>query len=94
MSISFTSKVVTNDNVLFREMDGEAVILNLNNECYYGLDAVGTRMWNVMTTTPSLEEAHRQLLEEYDVESETLKRDIENLVDELKHHGMIAIINE
>ena len=65
--ISFTSRVVVPDTVLFRELDGEAVILNLDTESYLGLDPVGTRMWGVLTSQPSIEAAYQILLSEYDV---------------------------
>ena len=36
------------DEVIFRELDGEAVILNLDTGIYFGLDAVGTRIWRLI----------------------------------------------
>ena len=61
-SVSFSSRVVVPDTVLFREFDDEAVVLNLDTESYLGLDAVGTRMWTVLTHQPSIQAAYNILL--------------------------------
>ena len=47
--ISFSNTVSVPDGVMIRELDGEAVILNVNTEHYFGLDEVGTRIWMVLT---------------------------------------------
>lgn len=73
-----------NDKVLFQKLGDEAVILHLDSEEYFGLDHVGTRMWEVLTTEGSVEKALPKLLEEYDVEATTLKNDLEELVASLK----------
>ena len=66
--ISFADKVSVQPHVLIRLLDKEAVLLNLETECYFGLDEIGTRMWQVTTAGPNIEFAYRQLLEEYDVD--------------------------
>jgi hypothetical protein len=89
--ISFVSRVVVPETVLFRELDGEAVILNLETESYLGLDAVGTRMWSVLTAQPSIEAAYQVLLAEYDVAPETLRADLERLLGEMLEHKLINL---
>jgi hypothetical protein len=89
--IHFSSRVVVPDTVLFRELEGEAVILNLETESYLGLDPVGTRMWNVLTTQPSIEAACQMLLAEYDVAPETLRADLERLLGEMLEHKLITL---
>lgn len=83
--------MVVPETVLFRELDGEAVILNLETESYLGLDAVGTRMWNVLTAQPSIEAAYQVLLAEYDVAPETLRADLERLIGEMLEHKLVNL---
>lgn len=92
--VSFSSRVVVPETVLFRELEGEAVILNLETETYLGLDAVGTRMWNVVTGQPSIEAACQVLLSEYDVAPEKLRADLEHLLGEMLDHGLITLEHE
>ena len=44
-SISLDSRVTIGPDVVFRELDGEAVILNLETGLYFGLNEMGTRIW-------------------------------------------------
>jgi hypothetical protein len=76
---------------LFRELRGEAVLLNLGSESYFGLDAVGTRMWMVLTAAASIQAAYEALLDEYDVEAEKLREDLDGLIGKLVEHGLVEI---
>jgi len=92
--IDFSLRITIPDTVLFRDLGGEAVILNLDTESYLGLDAVGTRMWTVLTTLPSIQGAYDILLGEYDVTPEALRADIERLIGEMLEHGLIKLEHE
>jgi len=89
--ISFADRAIIPPNVLIRFLDQESVLLNLNTEKYFGLDAVGTRMWQLLTGSPTIEAACVQLLEEYQVDSETLRSNLSELLDHLAENGLIAI---
>jgi len=66
--VGFTHRVVVPTHVLVRHLDGECVLLNLETEKYFGLDATGTRMWELLTHSPSIEAAFDKLAEEFEVE--------------------------
>ena len=89
--IPFNSHIAVPETVLSRELDGESVILNLETECYLGLDNVGTRMWALLTTEPSIQSAFEKLLAEYDVDPDTLRQDIDRLLSELVQHGLVVV---
>ncbi|MCS6845375.1 MAG: PqqD family protein [Caldilineales bacterium] len=79
------------DHVVVRELEGEAVLLNLDTETYFGLDEVGTRMWQLLTTLPNAQAAYDALLAEYDVSPQTLADDLRALVQQLLDHGLLAV---
>lgn len=81
------------EHVMFRELDGEAVLLNLQNEMYYGLDEVGTRMWQLLTTSDSVQAAMNTMIEEFDVTPDVLEKDVARMIKELQEHGLLEIIN-
>ncbi|HUO86026.1 MAG TPA: PqqD family protein [Thermoanaerobaculia bacterium] len=83
-------RVAVAPGVVFRVVDGEAVLLDLDNQFYFTLDAVGTRMWSLLAEDGSLAAARRQLLTELDVTAETLARDLDALVDELLAKGLLV----
>jgi len=71
--MQFANRVVVPKHVLVRHLDGESVLLNLETEKYFGLDTTGTRMWELVTTSPSVDAAYARLLEEFEVEPELLR---------------------
>jgi len=88
--ISFADRAIVPSNVLIRFLDQESVLLNLNTERYFGLDSVGTRMWQLVTSGPTIEAAYFQLIEEYDVDPDTLRCNLAELLDHLVENGLIA----
>jgi len=81
------------DAVLVRVLGDESVLLNLETESYFGLDAVGTRMWNAIATAPNLAAALAQLADEYEVERAELHRDLSALVRELAGAGLVRVLD-
>jgi Coenzyme PQQ synthesis protein D (PqqD) len=90
MELSSTTKVAVAPDVLINVVDGEGVLLNLKSESYFGLDEVGMRMWQVLTEKDSVKAAYETLLAEYDVEPDKLQKDLEELIDQLVEHGLVA----
>ena len=78
------------DETIIQIADREGI--DIPRLCYKdGLDAVGTDMWRALTTMGSVQEAYEHLLAEYDVEPETLRRDMEQLVEKLEASGLVKV---
>lgn len=84
-------RVTVPESVLFRDLDGEAVLLETGSGRYYGLDAVGTRMWNLLREHGETEAVCRDLLLEYDVLEDRLREDLEKLVQDLSSRGLLRL---
>ena len=91
MAISFSNRVNVPDNVLFRQLEEESVILHLNTESYYGLDDVGTRMWTVLTGSETIQAAFETLTAEYDAEPEVLQKDLTGLIENLLDKELLEL---
>ena len=89
--VSRSGRVRATEGTLFRELQGESVLLNLGSESYFGLDEVGTRMWVVLTAADSIQASYESLLAEYDVEPEQLREDLDALIGKLVAHGLVEI---
>lgn len=85
------SKISIPKDVVFREIAGEAVILNLQTGKYFGLDEVGTRMWQLLAQHNQIEPALNDLTEEYDTTKDQLQHDLLDLVDKLALQQLIEI---
>ena len=66
------NQVVTlSPDVISQEVSGETVLLDLNSEHYFGLDEVGTRIWQLIDSSGNLQEIYDTMLNEYEVEAST-----------------------
>ncbi len=81
-------------SVLVRGLGEESVLLNLDNECYFGLDDIGTCMWAALTGSPRIEDAFAALLAEYDVEPEQLRNDLAAFVHQLAEAGLVQVVDD
>lgn len=90
-SIPFAARVSVPEGVLLQELEGKAVLLNVQTGRYFGLDCVGTRMWDVLTRAESIERAYKSLMAEYDVDEQELRSDLEKLVAELLDHSLLSL---
>jgi hypothetical protein len=77
------------DDVIHRDLDGEAVILNLKTGTYFGLDPIGTRMWTLIGELGDTDKVLEALLAEYEVEEGQLRGDLDELIGQLVRHELL-----
>ena len=58
---------------------------------YYGLNAVGARIWNLIQEPKTVDEVAAAILAEYDVETDRCQHDIVALLQDLAAHGLVEI---
>ena len=85
-----TQKITISEEALSQEVNGETVILDLKSESYFGLDEVGTRVWQLLQEHGDLQKVFDAMLEEFDVDANTLASDMKNLIDDLVDKGLIS----
>jgi len=91
MSIPFDARVRLPDDVLVSQLDGESVLLKLKSECYFGLDDIGTRIWELLLSSDSIERAYEGVLAEYDVDPNQFRSDLSELLDSLVQQGLLEV---
>lgn len=93
MTFSFNDRIKLPDDVLVSGLQAESVLLNLDNERYYGLNDVGTRMLTLLTSSDSIGAAYNTLLDEYHVEADVLRRDLISTIEQLANQGLVEIVS-
>jgi len=88
MPLVLDSSVSPSDDAVFRELEGESVLLNLETGMYYGLDEVGTRAWQLAAADGSLRAVRDALAEEYDAEPAVIEHDLLTLAEALIGKGL------
>jgi hypothetical protein len=89
--LSITSCVRVDDSVLFQELQGEAVLLNLKTGTYLGLDKVGARIWQLLGEHEVVSKVLEAMLQEYDVTEERCRQDLLGLVAKLEAQGLVTV---
>ena len=84
-------KIKLNDDVVFRDLSGESVLLNLSTGTYFGLNEVGTRVWALLTELPDVDRAIAALQAEFDVDPAQLDKDVRDLVQQFAAKGLLQI---
>ena len=81
-------------DVVWRDVDGEIVLLNVETGHYFGLDPVGGRVWTLLHASESgltLEALADAVSQEFDVDRPTALTDLTALIGELEaHHLLVA----
>ena len=74
IELSGNSTVVATSRQVSYGLAGEAVVLDLGAGVYYSLNAVAARVWELVRTPVTVDDIHRTLLEEYDVDAGRCER--------------------
>jgi hypothetical protein len=89
LSVALTTKLVISPEVLCQEVNGEMVLLDLDSESYFGLDTTGTRIWQLLQSGLSKQKLIEKMLDEFDIDRETLELDVHELLAKLLDAGLV-----
>lgn len=83
------------EDIVAREVGGETVLLDLEAGTYYGLNAVGGRIWQLLEGGPvPLSRLCDELEQEFDVERATLDADVAALAADLQANGLASVTGD
>lgn len=77
-------------DVVVRELDGESVVLDLSSGRYFGLNGVGTRVWQLIGQGHAVDGLIKAVAAEYEADEATIERDVLALVEELETRGLVV----
>ena len=77
-------------DVVFRDLEGEAVLLDLSTGTYFGLNEVATRVWTLLGTGAPIATIVDVIADEYEAEPEAIAKDIEALLGELRSRRLVV----
>jgi hypothetical protein len=89
--LSLYSVVVASPEQVSCALGEEAAILNMKNSVYYGTNAVGTRVWNLLGEPRSVLQLRDALLDEYEVEPGRCEKDLLLLLEQMRSEGLIRV---
>lgn len=94
LTISLRSTVRQAREQISCDLGGEAVILNVRSGEYYGLNAVGRRVWALLEGGRTVAEVRDGLLAEFDVDAERCTADLLRVLSDLAEAELIQVATE
>jgi len=76
---------------LFPGFPGGGILIDLKSGIYFGLDPIGTRIWQLFAQHELLTEIAQTIVAEYDVAEDHCSADLLKLVGDLEQHGLVSI---
>jgi hypothetical protein len=90
--LSSASVIVRRDGIVEAEVDGEVVALDIESGNCYGLNKVGTRIWQIIAAPQRVDALCTRLVGEYEIDLATCERDVLGLLEELLHERLIDVV--
>ena len=88
--MTLTENLIVSPEAIAKQVGDEIIILHVGNGTYFGLDAVGGRIWQLMAEGKRPNKICEVVMEEYDVSREDLERDITSLIKDLLAQDLVS----
>jgi len=79
------------EEIVASNIDGETVMMSVENGKYYGLDDTGSRIWELIERPVRVSDLIDRLLERFDVDRETCEKDVLKFLSELNDDRIVAV---
>jgi hypothetical protein len=91
MKIELSNSVKRTPEMVFSKLDGEVVMMSVENGEYYGLNEIGSAIWERISEEIKVEDLVRQLMEEYDVERSECEKDTFEFLEEMATKKLVVV---
>ena len=91
--IGLETVVVRSEELVSSDLDGETVLMSVQNGKYYGMDAIGSRIWVLIAQPILVSELCDTLLEEFDVVREQCEQDVLAFLNQLAKDNLAKVID-
>lgn len=79
------------DEPLSATLDGEAVLLEPDDGEYFGLNDLGTQLWELLESPKRVADLQEWMLERFEVEDSIAERDLQAFLSDLLEAGLIEV---
>lgn len=87
--LELSTVVVRSDDPLVAAVDGELVMLDARTSAYFGLDGIGTRIWELLEEPRAVDAVCSALVEEYEVDAERCRTEVLGFIGELVEANLV-----
>ncbi len=91
MEITAETTISRNPDIIHTDMDGETVMMSIEQGEYYGLDKTATAIWELLESDLTVSDICEKLCEKYDVEAQQCQSDTIPFIQDMAEHNVIKI---
>jgi len=89
--LSKSSKIVVSKDVVSCDLGGETAMLDMKEGVYYGLNEMGTIIWELIQQPITIQTIINTIMGEYEVDEETCFSDLVELIDQMSKNGLVEV---
>ncbi len=78
------------ENIAYREIDGEFIIVNLKESTFHTLNSVASFIWQQVDGKTKVEEIIEMVCQEFEVDHETAQKDCLEFIGKLKDKELLT----
>jgi coenzyme PQQ synthesis protein D (PqqD) len=90
-TVPLDATIALGEGQLTAVMDDGVIVLSMGSGMYYSLDAVASRIWELLQTPSSPRAITETITREFDVDEETATEDVLGFVTELHDNGFVTV---
>ena len=90
-NVNLQSVISRNPEIIHSAMDGEVVMMSVDQGLFFGIDTIGTHIWNLLETPAKVEGLIEKLVTNYDVERSVCENDTLLFLNDLLVKKIILI---
>lgn len=77
--------------VIMAEVDGDVVLMSLEEGCYFGLDDISSDIWRRIERNCTFAQLVEGLVEDYDAPHNEIESGVRRLLHDLAEHGLVVL---
>lgn len=90
--LSLTSLVKSSNDLISAPVDGELVILSVERGTYFGLDQIGTEIWQRLESPMRVDVLCEDFVAKYAADRQTIECDVLALLESLFAEGLVTVV--
>ncbi|AJS59961.1 lasso peptide biosynthesis PqqD family chaperone [Paenibacillus sp. IHBB 10380] len=83
--------ILQSEGFLVSDMDGEKVMLSIENGKYYNLGQIGGRIWELVASHATIAGMVEQLVMEYEIEPDVCEQQVYTFLHQLAAEGLVQV---
>lgn len=89
-NLNMENQLYKNEDIYSSEVDGETIMMNIDNNDYYTTQEIGNRIWELLDSLDTPKAICDQLMQEYEVSQEQCQNEVLQFLEQLLEHGIVT----